>query len=218
MFLHFLSWREPQASVQSKFVITHIGHLNSQFYRRCLVTLRIYCGAASKPVNSGTKLFDFTAQCQSIARGLLPFLHCIIYRWLLKLWYLVADLVGVNVSGLTKDFDAVTFAEVVCSIRNWETLCPKPNFRLLEGGREFWYEYIVAMNILKTKKYLVLQFCCGLAIFLHRMTRLYYFVRIHKINLNYTLFLPSVFCENRFITLMTETIISIAVLIYLLFF
>ena len=39
---------------------------------------------------------------------------------------------------------------------------------------EFWYGYSVTMNILKTIKWLVLQLCYGLNIFLHRMTGLCY--------------------------------------------
>ena len=39
---------------------------------------------------------------------------------------------------------------------------------------EFWYEYSITINILKTIKRLVSHFCYGLAIILHRMTGLNY--------------------------------------------
>ena len=47
-------------------------------------------------------LFDFTAQSQSTARRLLSLIHCIIGKYVRKLWYFVADPIGGNVSYLTK--------------------------------------------------------------------------------------------------------------------
>ena len=47
-------------------------------------------------------LFDFTVQSQFTARRLLSPFHCIIWRYVRKLWYFAADSVGGNFSGLTK--------------------------------------------------------------------------------------------------------------------
>ena len=41
--------------------------------------------------------------------GLLPFFYSVIWKYIWKLFYLKADLVGVSIPSLTKDFTVVTF-------------------------------------------------------------------------------------------------------------
>ena len=83
--------------------------LEQSILDRHLIILRIYRVVASKSLSTGINLLDFTAQCYSIARSLLPFFYCVIWKYVSKLWYLKADSVGGNVSGLTKDLAVVTF-------------------------------------------------------------------------------------------------------------
>ena len=83
--------------------------LEQSILHKYLIILRMYWVVVSKSVSTGINLFDYTVQCYSVARRLLPSFYCVIWKYIWKLWHLEADSVGGSVAGLTRDFDVVTF-------------------------------------------------------------------------------------------------------------
>ena len=100
--------RTSSTSPQQFFHLPHQPFEQSVLHWH-LIILRIFWVAVTKSVTTGINFFEFTAQRHSVALRLLPFLYCVIWKYVCKLWYLNADLVVGSVSGLTKGFFLVPF-------------------------------------------------------------------------------------------------------------
>ena len=83
--------------------------LEQSILHKYLIILRMYWVVVSKSVSTGINLFDYTVQCYSVGRRLLPSFYCVIWKYIWKLWHLEADSVGGSVAGLTKDFAVVNY-------------------------------------------------------------------------------------------------------------
>ena len=56
--------------------------LEQSILHRHLIIQKIYWVVVSKSVNTGINLFDYTAQCYSVARRLLPSFCCVIWKYM----------------------------------------------------------------------------------------------------------------------------------------